>query len=457
MTGSKANKSALSVLDGIRGFAQLWTFSFHFSLWFSLKLAMSSSVYQSYKSFAYGSFMQNGHLATDVLFFLSGFLAFYQLKQIVGHKRHLSMQQCVVFCILRLIRLYIPYVLVMLLAYVSSSQCRDISWYYFTLQHHTLPMALHICGGHLWSVPLDLIFPSVLALVFVFSPFRWSAKLWIAILLASTAPVVVSEWRKYDSVVPPIDLFSLQTMILDDKNDIIREMGIVYEANYLQPNSAVRVHSYLQNYSWYGARGPSFAIGAFVAWIVFASTAKIQKRAVAIAAWMGLPTTFAIFWFYTFHNVLFESPPLSPLFWSVAFALMRPAMGVCFGAWLLIGLLAGQSDGLTASIAMPFASIFNAVASLRIWKPLSSIGYSFSLIHVIVLTGFFMTVNPHEILVDSVTREFSTVVFWKYFGILFFLSMVISAIYYWLVEKPTVHLKNLVSRLFTATPKSKAT
>jgi peptidoglycan/LPS O-acetylase OafA/YrhL len=276
--------SRVACIDGVRAVGQLWTFAFHMSILASLHMHFSSPLYQQYQTFVRDSWWQQGHLATDILFMLSGFTMMLTKRPIsssssssssaaaADHPRAAGLETASAI-LKRFMRLYVPYLPIVFASYASVPECRNIVHrYVFLTQSMGYPMSEHLCGGHLWSIPLEFFFSAALLIcMHVFGNvlhMRMNVKRWMIVLAAVCLPSIIVEWNQYAAMQPPLPVFSIQSM-LDPARwpATLDEIGLVYEPHAMEVNSVERMKAFLSHYSWWVCRVPAFVLGAFFAWL----------------------------------------------------------------------------------------------------------------------------------------------------------------------------------------------
>lgn len=436
-------------VDALRMLAHLWTFFFHFSVWGSLRMEMDSAVFASWQAHEYGTWRQAGHLATDMLFGLSGFL-------LVASDRPGAVVRRLVA---RLLRLYIPFVHVVCLIAYSSRDCRAVVGRYFTLRHSNYPMIEHACGGHLWSVPLEVFFSAggavlLYALTRSVSSARVVSVL-LALLVAVLAMLLQAERGRAQTVRPPLTLFSLQSFVNPhDTDDVVVAVKLAYESapRMLPVDNFERMSSYLAHYAWWLARLPAFLAGMVASGLlrhvgggrrgVSSATNWRAWHSAAFASAIAVIVLFAVR-----HPNYVDASTLGPFAWDVAFGLSRPAVGAAT-AVLAFYVTHEDSSGRGSSLLVPgLDAVRSLLRFVGAWSPVSSfskIGYSFSLVHPMVLTGYFVAMPPSELFPSDTV---SSGAYARHAAAALLACLVASTIFYNIIERPVQMLAHKLSSL----------
>lgn len=457
----------LAVVDGFRGMAHLWTFMFHLSLFGSIKMSLSSPLFSGFQDYLAGSWLQNGHLGTDVLFMISGFLLAARQFSRPTSKPEPSVGRTILS---RFLRIYLPFLPIVLMTAASSQACRDVLWRYVTLTHSFYPMLDQYCGGHTWSNPWDVLFPAIALLVLfpLLHALKARSPRWLAaILIVAILPVIVAESGQFLRVRPPLTLFSLQSMISPfDAHKIVDQLGLEYDAALLPPDNFDRMHSYLRNYAWYAARFPAFVFGAVYGHIHAHDGSRfLSQHRIFMSAALALSLPLA--WILVFaHPATSRSPhwqEVHPVLWELALALARPLAGGVAGLWMLLAVHADSASAMLWPLRL-FVRLVRIVASgnkcgvRRLWGLFRKIGYSFSLFHVMVMIGYVSSQEAGVLFGVTVSSDgqqqqqqpgmvvFSVLAFWKQAAVVMGMCLLGSYVYYLLVERPSQWLQARLTR-----------
>lgn len=443
----------LPVLDLVRCFCHVWLFVAHFVLLSTYRMDLSSPLYEGLKQWTgdHPALLQ-GHHGVDILLILSSFLLSRELCMQASQQQQqqqlhvtLSMDKLVRIFISRFLRLYLPYVPIVLVPYVAGSRkCARSILRYLTLSFTFDNKICNLpCGPQLWTVPLEILSSAFV----VFVGWRLSSKALVGLLLAVNVFLIHEEVGKYLAVQPPIQQPAFMQFMIDRLEPKCNWESTVAESRINYPLELIpaRVGHVLvslihEHYMSFVGRISSVLVGLLLSRAFHhrseQTSARQRPSMLLLLRWLQQTAATVLAAACLAGCVLY--PPSNfqgfgiPWLWDAYLATSRTLVA-CSAGWLIWMLLRTSPK----------------IPDIVSWY--ATIGYSFYLTNIILILTFFARADAAAVFGETFSPQGIFAVFLR----LFSLCTLAAAFFYLAVEKPSRKLRIWLTHFLCCTAMGK--